>query len=123
MGIASYNRGTKVVNAHLPKPSDQAFYRSAAENRADAAEARAKAAEAELARARACIARLRAEKAVLQDELNATREKARGLGADRRRWALAALRAERCWIKASKLLRMLPRHLVEEARATGEHRR
>jgi len=129
MGVAAYNRGTKLVREQIARDFDELPKRHPAEISLHHAErinanlkARVASLEADLGRAKTYMEAARLERDLLKEEL-----------AEKERWNAtlkslvqsANARADqikRSWIKASNLLKLLPKDLVDEVRSRGEHR-
>lgn len=129
MGNAAYNRGSKVIRDQIDRelaarprkhPAEIALHH--AERINGNLRDRVADLESELEKAKRYVRMARLERDMLKDELADAR-----LHHDRLKLAFAGLResyarVRRSWMKASRLLRMMPADMVRAARESGEHR-
>jgi len=129
MSKAAYDRGTLVIRQQIdreladkPKPHPDSIALMHAKRVNENLRQRIESLESELAKAKQYLAIARSERNLLKQEIVERENKYQFLFDC---WESSKKRADqfkRSWEKASRLLRMLPPHLVAEARADGEHR-
>jgi len=129
MGKAAYERGSKVIRERIAREQAEKPQRHPAEISLYHAERinsnlkrKIESLELRLERCERYLRLARAERDALNDDVEALDEKITFYKGWCRSLNANAERLKRSWEKASRLLRLLPRDLVVEARSTGEHR-
>jgi chromosome segregation ATPase len=129
MGVAAYNRGTKLVREQIARDFDELPKRHPAEVSLYHAErinenlkAKVESLQQDLDRAKQYLELARLERDALKAEIAETGKWVNTLKGIVHAANERADKFKRSWIKASNLLRLLPKDLVDEVRDRGEHR-
>lgn len=122
MGVAAYQRGSQVIRdqidreqAEKPKPHPAEIALFHAERINGNLRAKVESLESQLEKARQYLRLARLERDALRDQAVRDGKRIKSLMEH-------GERMKRSWLKASKLLRLIPSSIVNDARSTGEHR-